>query len=129
MRSAPIANRRDISKAEATAAPARSPGGAASRAGAFLWREFREIVPPTIFFFVGFNLIVLTTNLILADYGEQFATFMIAEIGCRRPSRIPCQKLDGVPIHAHGPNGVLLRALGPVPHQGVRGLAGPPGGG
>src|SRR5690348_12140371 len=78
MRSAPIANRRDISKAEATAAPARSPGGAASRAGAFLWREFREIVPPTIFFFVGFNLIVLTTNLILADYGEQFATFMIA---------------------------------------------------
>jgi hypothetical protein len=30
--------------------------------------ELGEILPPTIFFFVGFNLIVLTTNLILADY-------------------------------------------------------------
>lgn len=59
----------------------------------------------------------------------KFATFMIGKTGCRRPSRKPCHKLDGAPIHAHGPNGVLLRALGPVPHQGVRGLEGPPGGG
>jgi len=41
-------------------------------------REFLEILPPTIFFFIGFNLIVLTTNLILADYGAQVANFMIA---------------------------------------------------
>jgi len=41
-------------------------------------REFREVLPPTIFFFIGFNLIVLTTHLILADYGVQFASFMIA---------------------------------------------------
>jgi len=46
--------------------------------GAFLLREFLEILPPTIFFFIGFNLIVLTTNLLLADYGAQFAGFMIA---------------------------------------------------
>jgi hypothetical protein len=46
--------------------------------GAFLLREFLEILPPTIFFFIGFNLIVLTTNLILADYGAQFASFMLA---------------------------------------------------
>src|SRR5262249_12895189 len=44
----------------------------------FLLREFLEILPPTIFFFIGFNLIVLTTNLLLADYGAQFASFMIA---------------------------------------------------
>jgi hypothetical protein len=42
-----------------------------------LLREFREILPPTIFFFVGFNLIVLTTNLILADYDAQFSSFML----------------------------------------------------
>ena len=46
--------------------------------GAFLLREFLEILPPTIFFFIGFNLIVLTTNLILADYGGQVASFIIA---------------------------------------------------
>src|SRR6516162_982231 len=52
--------------------------GFVRRAGAFLLREFLEILPPTIFFFIGFNLIVLTTNLILADYGAQVANFMIA---------------------------------------------------
>jgi hypothetical protein len=36
------------------------------------------MLPPTIFFFVGFNLIVLTTNLILADYSVAFANFMLA---------------------------------------------------
>jgi hypothetical protein len=51
--------------------------GLARRVGAFLLREFLEILPPTIFFIIGFNLIVLTTNLILADYGGQFASFMI----------------------------------------------------
>jgi len=52
--------------------------GFVRRAVAFLLREFLEILPPTIFFFIGFNLIVLTTNLILADYGAQVANFMIA---------------------------------------------------
>jgi hypothetical protein len=41
-------------------------------------RELREILPTTIFFFVGFNLIVLTTNLILADYLVAFGNFMLA---------------------------------------------------
>jgi hypothetical protein len=52
--------------------------GFLQRARAFLWHEFLEILPPTIFFFIGFNLIVLTTNLILANFGGQFASFMIA---------------------------------------------------
>ena len=52
--------------------------GFARRVGAFLLREFLEILPPTIFFFIGFNLIVLTTNLILANYGAQVASFLIA---------------------------------------------------
>ncbi len=60
------------------AEPAPRIAGFARRAGAFLLKEFLEILPPTIFFFIGFNLIVLTTNLILANYDAQFASFMIA---------------------------------------------------
>ena len=51
------------------------------RAGAFFIREFREVLPPTIFFCIGFNLIVLTTNLLLADYGASFSSFILATAG------------------------------------------------
>ena len=44
----------------------------------FVIKEFKEVIPPTVFFAVSFNLIVLTTQLILHDYGAQFANFMIA---------------------------------------------------
>src|ERR1700722_15056257 len=44
---------------------------------AFAIKEFREIVPPTVFFAVGFNLIVLTTDLILADYLASFGNFIV----------------------------------------------------
>ena len=60
------------------AEPAPRIAGFARRAGAFLLKEFLEILPPTIFFFIGFNLILLTTNLLLADYGEAFGSFMLA---------------------------------------------------
>src|SRR6266550_3021745 len=52
--------------------------GLGRRAGAWFFHELREILPPTIFFLVGFNLIVLTTNLILADYLVAFGNFMLA---------------------------------------------------
>ena len=39
-----------------------------ARLGSFLLREFHEVIPPTIFFFFGFNLILLTKRLILAEY-------------------------------------------------------------
>jgi hypothetical protein len=42
--------------------------------------EVREILPPTIFFFIGFNLILFTKRLILADYLIQFAGFAIATV-------------------------------------------------
>ena len=45
---------------------------------AFLIKELKEVLPPTLFFAVGFNLIVLTINLILADYVRSFASFMVA---------------------------------------------------
>jgi len=42
--------------------------------------EFRELLPPTIFFFVGFNLILFTKRLFLADYLIQFSGFFLATI-------------------------------------------------
>jgi hypothetical protein len=45
---------------------------------AFLVKEFKEVWPPTLFFAVGFNLLALTINLILADYLRSFARFMVA---------------------------------------------------
>jgi hypothetical protein len=43
--------------------------------------ELREILPPTVFFFFGFNFVVLTTNLILADYLVAFGNVMLATAG------------------------------------------------
>ena len=49
-----------------------------SRFLAFVLKELWEVLPPTIFFAVGFNLIVLTTDLILADFLLHFGNFVIA---------------------------------------------------
>jgi|SRR5215469_1594288 len=56
-----------------------SPGASPPKPGllAFLGRQLGEVVPPTLFFAVGFNVIVLTTQLILADYLIHFADFML----------------------------------------------------
>ena len=51
-----------------------------SRLLAFVIKELREVWPPTVFFAVGFNLIILTTNLLLADYLASFGSFMVATI-------------------------------------------------
>jgi hypothetical protein len=45
---------------------------------AFIIREITAALPAIVFFAVGFNLIVLTTQLILDDYEAQFAGFMVA---------------------------------------------------
>jgi hypothetical protein len=51
------------------------------RISAGLMREVREILPPTIFFLVGFNLIVLTTNLLVAQYLVAVGNFVLATGG------------------------------------------------
>jgi hypothetical protein len=48
------------------------------RALAFIAKEFREMVPPTLFFLVGFNLIVLTGHLLVNDYRMQLFNYMVA---------------------------------------------------
>src|SRR5262245_55620880 len=42
--------------------------------------ELGSALPPTIFFFVGFNFIVLTTNLLVADYAVAVSNFMLATV-------------------------------------------------
>lgn len=49
-----------------------------AKTGSFLLHEFREMLPPTIFFFFGFNLILFSKRLLLADYLIEFSGFMLA---------------------------------------------------
>ena len=49
---------------------------------AFVIEEFMEALPAIVFFAIGFNLVVLTTQLILDDYAAQFAGFMVAKRRC-----------------------------------------------
>ena len=49
-----------------------------SRLLSVLAREFRAVVPPTLFFFAGFNLILFTKRLFLAEYLIQYAGFLVA---------------------------------------------------
>ena len=50
------------------------------RVGACIMHELRGALPPTIFFFVGFNFIVLTTNLLVADYAVAVSNFMLVTV-------------------------------------------------
>jgi hypothetical protein len=49
-----------------------------SRLLAFVIKELKELLPPTVFFAISFNLLVLTTQLILADYLVHLWNFMLA---------------------------------------------------
>jgi hypothetical protein len=63
-----------------TTEPIQKGSSIARRIGARLLHEAREALPPTIFFFVGFNFIVATTNLLLADYAVAVSSFMLATV-------------------------------------------------
>ena len=79
-----MASRRGgISAAGPTAVTAAeaAPASGVRRVAAWALHELYEILPPVIFFFIGFNLIVLTTNSILADYSAAVGNFMLATTG------------------------------------------------
>src|ERR1700756_1666802 len=63
-----------------TVEPIRKAASIARRIGTRLLHEAREAVPPTIFFFVGFNFVVLTTNLLVAEYAVAVSNFMLATL-------------------------------------------------
>jgi hypothetical protein len=61
-------------------------GGAAvrgefGRIGHFLLHEFREMLPPTLFFLVGFSIILLTRRLVLEQYLIEVTGFTLAAGG------------------------------------------------
>jgi len=76
----PILYNNGIPELEAPAGPIGRPVGLARRIGTRLLHEGREALPPTIFFFAGFNFIVLTTNLLVAQYFVAVSNFMLATV-------------------------------------------------
>ena len=80
MRGAPVVNEHETPQIETAAESVPTSAGFSRRAGAFVKREFDDIWPPTLFFIIGFNLILLTTNLILSNYGEEFSTYLVATV-------------------------------------------------
>jgi hypothetical protein len=67
--------------ANAATRPVGAPPNLAGRIGRRILHEALEALPPTIFFFVGFNFVVFTTNLLLADYAVAVSSFMLATVG------------------------------------------------
>ncbi len=56
-------------------------GSRIGKIGAFLKREFFELLPTVIYFLIGFNLIALTKQIVLADHGVVFVGWKAATIG------------------------------------------------
>ncbi len=52
-----------------------------AKLGTFALHEFRMVLPQTLFFLVGFNLILFTKRLILAEHMIEFAGFFVATMG------------------------------------------------
>jgi hypothetical protein len=50
----------------------------AATAGRFLLKELKLVLPPTIYFFCVFNLIVFTTNLMVHHYWFALSNFLVA---------------------------------------------------
>ena len=85
----------------------------ASRPASFLRHAFdwwlaqvKHVLPPTIFFFVGFNLILWTKRLILEEHGVEFSGFLTATLAALLvgkavlvTDKIPfMRRFDGAPM-------------------------------
>ena len=57
--------------------PAASRG---KRTWAWFAKELRHVLPPTIFFIFGFNLVAFSINLVLAQYFIQIGGFLVATV-------------------------------------------------
>lgn len=78
MRTEPILDYKDGQRGEASGKLKAEVRRFARRAGVRVLHELREALAPTIFFFVGFNLIVLTTNLLIVQYLVAVSNFILA---------------------------------------------------
>jgi hypothetical protein len=70
-------------RARSLTAPTESdvmaPTGPWAKVGTVIVREFKEVMPPTVF--VGFNLILFTKRLMLSEYLIAYAGFLVATTG------------------------------------------------
>ena len=80
MKSDPLSQEARGLRADVLAGVAGTDSTLPRRVSARILRELRGALPPTIFFFVGFNFIVLTTNLLVADYAVAVSNFMLATV-------------------------------------------------
>src|SRR4029453_1122835 len=83
------------------------PALAATAPAPFLRRAFdwwlaqvKHVLPPTIFFFVGFNLILWTKRLILEEHGVEFSGFLAATLkAVLVTDNLPfMRRFDGAPL-------------------------------
>jgi hypothetical protein len=65
---------------DASGRPTEASAPVARGIGARILHEAREALPPTLFFFVGFNFVVFTTNLLLADHSATVGNFLVATL-------------------------------------------------
>jgi hypothetical protein len=56
-------------------------GSEMRKIAAWFWKEIKSVIPPTIFFFITFNLISFTNALNLKHYGISVSNFASATIG------------------------------------------------
>ena len=80
MKSDPLPQAVSVPSVDVLARWAKKDSTLPRRVGAWILRELRGALPPTIFFFVGFNFIILTTNLLVADYAVAVSNFMLATV-------------------------------------------------
>jgi hypothetical protein len=80
MRTGPVPYDENHVESGMPARPIALPASLAARIGHRLLHEFRQVLPPTIFFFAGFNFVVFTTNLLVAQYGVAVSSFMLATV-------------------------------------------------
>ena len=80
MKSNPLLEGAHDARTDVSSGPAGAVPTLARRIGVRILHELREALPPTIFFFVGFNFIVLTTNLLVANYAVAVSNFMLATV-------------------------------------------------
>jgi len=80
MRSEPKLDARGA-RFDAAAQPFGRQPGLARRIGTWLLHEALQALPPTLYFLVGFSVIVLTTSLLAAPYRVDVSNFTLATIG------------------------------------------------
>src|SRR3954469_12433856 len=84
--------------------------GRLAKLGSFALHEFRMVLPPTLFFFVGFHLVVFTTRLILAEHMIQFTGAFLAAMAALVVGKVVLVA-DKLPFLRRFDNAPLVRPI------------------